>query len=115
MCQDMHSLTPGIQKIRVELTVTGSVVKCKVSDNGSVPEPVRRGRGLTIIGEMASSLGGRVHTLCAAERFSFLLTFPLIEAEQRAADATNVVKRWKTRRLACMKDGSEFLTDGGAT
>jgi glucose-6-phosphate-specific signal transduction histidine kinase len=86
--------------LRVELTLSGNVVKCKVSDNGSAPEPVRRGRGLTIIGELASSLGGRVHMSCAAEGYYFLLTFPLTEDEQRFAGAIDVVqlKRGKMRR-----------------
>jgi hypothetical protein len=38
-------------------------------------------RGLSIIGELATSLGGRVHTACAVEACSFLLTFRLTEAE----------------------------------
>jgi two-component sensor histidine kinase len=85
---------------RVELMLAGNVVKCGVSDNGSAPEPIRRSRGLTIIGELADSLGGRVHTSCAAEGSSFLLTFPLTEAERRAAGATHVVqlKRRRMRR-----------------
>src|ERR1700732_3314374 len=52
-------------ELRVELMLVGNIVKCRVSDNGSAPEPVRRGRGLAIIGELAGSLGGRVHTSCA--------------------------------------------------
>jgi two-component sensor histidine kinase len=79
-------------ELRVELMLAGNVVKCRVADNGSAPEPIRRGRGLAIIGELASSLGSRVHTSCAAEGSTFLLTFPLTEAEQRAAGATHVVK-----------------------
>jgi two-component sensor histidine kinase len=86
-------------ELRVELLLAGDVVKCRVSDNGSAPEPIRRGRGLAIIGELASSLGGRVHTSCAADGYSFLLTFPLIEVEQRAASVTHVVlKRRKMNR-----------------
>jgi two-component sensor histidine kinase len=86
-------------ELRVELLLAGNVVKCRVSDNGSVPEPVRRGRGLAIIGDLASSLGGRVHTSCAVDGCSFLLTFPLIEAEQRAAGVTHaVLKRRKMGR-----------------
>jgi two-component sensor histidine kinase len=87
-------------ELRVELMLAGNVVKCRVSDNGSAPEPIRRGRGLTIIGELVSSLDGRVHTSCAAEGSYFLLTFPLTEAEQRAAGATCVIrlKRRKMRR-----------------
>jgi two-component sensor histidine kinase len=78
-------------ELRVELWLAGNVVKCKISDNGSAPESVRHGRGLTIVSELAGSLGGRVHTLCAAEGYSFLLTFPLTETERRAAGATHVL------------------------
>jgi two-component sensor histidine kinase len=86
-------------ELRVELLLAGNVVKCRVSDNGSAPEPIRRSGGLAIVGELASSLGGRVHTSCAAEGSFFLLTFPLTEAEQRAAGATHVVlKRRKMGR-----------------
>jgi two-component sensor histidine kinase len=88
-----------LPELRVELMLAGKVVKCRVSDNGSAPEPVRRGRGLAIIGELVSSLGGHVHTSCAAEGFYVLLTFPLTEAEQRAAGATHpVLKRRKMSR-----------------
>src|ERR1700719_3028433 len=79
-------------ELRVELMLAGNVVKCGVSDNGSAAEPVRRGRGLAIIGELASSLGGRVLTSCATEGTSSLVTFPLTEAEQRAAGATHIFK-----------------------
>jgi hypothetical protein len=48
----------GNPELRVELKLAGSVVKCRVSDNGSAPETIRRGRGLAIIGELASRLGG---------------------------------------------------------
>ena len=85
-------------ELRVEVMLAGDIVKCRVSDNGSAPEPVRRGRGLAIIGELATSLGGRVHTTCAAEGCSFLLTFRLTEAEQRAAGATPVI-RLKRRKM----------------
>jgi len=87
-------------ELRVKLMLAGKVVKCVVADNGSAPEPIRRGRGLTIIAELADSLGGRVHTSCAAEGSSFLLTFGLTEAEQRAAGATRVV-RLKRRNTRC--------------
>jgi two-component sensor histidine kinase len=86
-------------ELRVELLIAGNVVKCKVSDNGSTPEPIRSGRGLAIIGELAGSLGGRIHMSCAADGSSFHLTFRLTEAEQRAAGATHAVsKRRKMRR-----------------
>jgi two-component sensor histidine kinase len=105
----------GHPELRVELMLAGSVVKCWVSDSGSAPEPVRRGRGLAIIGELASSLGGRVHTSCAAEGYSFLVTFLLTEAEQRAAGATLVAKlrRRKMRRPRRLEaSGTEVLEVG---
>jgi two-component sensor histidine kinase len=83
---------------RVKLLVAGNVVRCAVSDNGSASDLIVRGRGLTIVGELASSLGGRVHSSCAAEGASVLLSFPLTESEQRAAGATHVVlKKRKVR------------------
>src|SRR5262245_42674098 len=84
---------------KVKLMLAGNVVKCAVSDNGSGSDLFVHGRGLTIVGELASSLGDRVHASCAAEGSSFLLTFPLTESEQRAAGATHaVLKRRKMRR-----------------
>lgn len=84
---------------KVKLLLAGSVVRCAVSDNGSASDLIVRGRGLTIVGELVSSLGGRVHASCAAEGSSFFLSFPLTEFEQRAAGASHVVlKRRKVRR-----------------
>jgi two-component sensor histidine kinase len=105
----------GDPELRVELMLAGNVVKCRVTDNGSAPEPIRRGRGLAIVGELASSLGGRVHTSCTDGGYSFLLTFPLTEAEQLAAGATHVVKlkRRKMRRLLRLEtSGTEDLGAG---
>jgi two-component sensor histidine kinase len=87
-------------ELRVELMLAGDIVRCRVADNGLASEPVRRGRGLRIVGELANSLGGRVHTSCAAEGSYALLTFPLTEAEQRAAGATLVVQL-KRRKMRC--------------
>jgi two-component sensor histidine kinase len=85
-------------ELRVELMLAGGIVKCRVCDNGSMPEPFGRGGGLAIIGELTTSLGGRIHTSCAAEGSSFLLTFPLTETEQRA-DAANHVALFKRRKM----------------
>jgi two-component sensor histidine kinase len=105
----------GHPELRVELMLAGNIVKCRVSDNGSASEPTPRGQGLAIIGELADSLGGRVHTSCAAGGSSFLLTFPLTEAEQRAAGATHVVlKRRKMRAPQRLQasSGAEGLAAG---
>ena len=41
---------------KVKLLLAGNVVRCAVSDNGSASDLIVRGRGLTIAGELASSL-----------------------------------------------------------
>jgi glucose-6-phosphate-specific signal transduction histidine kinase len=83
---------------KVKLLLAGNVAKCAVSDNGSASDLIVRGRGLTIVSELAGGLGGRVHAICAADGSSFLLTFPLIESEQRAARSAHVVLK---RRKVC--------------
>lgn len=86
-------------EVKVKLLLANNVVRCAVSDNGSASDLTVRGRGLTIVGELAGSLGGRVHASCSAEGSSFLLTFPLTESEQHTSGATHVVsKRRKVRR-----------------
>lgn len=86
--------------VQVELSLADNVAKCWVSDNGSAPEAVRHGRGLTIISELANRLGGRIHTSCGEDGSSFLLTFPMTRAEQRAAGAAKIgpPKRRRIRR-----------------
>jgi two-component sensor histidine kinase len=53
----------GEPELRVELMLAGNVVKCRVTDNGSAPEPIRRGRGLAIVGELASSWAAAFYVL----------------------------------------------------
>jgi two-component sensor histidine kinase len=93
-----HAQFDGYPLLRVELVLAGSVVKCGASDNGSASESIRPGRGLTIIGELASTLGGSIHTACVAEGSSFLVAFPLTETEQRATGAPPIV-RLKRRKM----------------
>jgi two-component sensor histidine kinase len=96
-----------LPEVKVKLLLERNVVRCAVSDNGSESDLIVRGRGLTIVGELASSLGGRVHASSAAEGSSFLLAFPLIESEQRAAGAARarVVGRSKRAAAASVSEG----------
>jgi two-component sensor histidine kinase len=86
-------------EVKVKLLLESNVVRCAVSDNGSASDLIVRGHGLTIVGELASSLGGRVHASSAAEGSSFLLTFPLTESEQRAAGAARAQDVDRSRRV----------------
>jgi two-component sensor histidine kinase len=71
-------------EIKMELMRAGSWVTCRVSDNGSGLGRIKLGRGLRIVGELASSLGGRIDRTSGAIRNSFSLDFPLTKREQRA-------------------------------
>jgi two-component sensor histidine kinase len=86
-------------EVTVELTHAGTFVKCKVSDNGCTPEVIRRGRGLTIIDDLAQSLAGRIH-VSSAEGSSFQLAFPFTEHEQCASRSSNRVDPVAARRMS---------------
>jgi two-component sensor histidine kinase len=71
-------------EVRVELAREGALVKCRVSDNGSVPAGIRPGRGLRILDDLSQSLGGQVHHSFGAEGSYFALALPFTERELRA-------------------------------
>jgi two-component sensor histidine kinase len=71
-------------ELKIELMRAGSWVNCRVTDNGSGLGRIKLGRGLRIVGDLASSLGGRIDRSSGPIRNSFSLDFPLTQREQRA-------------------------------
>jgi two-component sensor histidine kinase len=71
-------------EIKITLMHAGSWVNCRVTDNGSGLGRIKLGRGLRIVGDLASSLGGRIDRTSGPIRNSFSLDFPLTQREQRA-------------------------------
>jgi two-component sensor histidine kinase len=71
-------------EIKIRLMRAGSWVNCRVTDNGSGLGRIKLGRGLRIVGELASSLGGRIDRTSGTIWNSFSLNFPLTQREQRA-------------------------------
>jgi two-component sensor histidine kinase len=71
-------------EIKIRLIRAGSWVNCRVTDNGSGLGRIKLGRGLRIVGDLASSLGGRIDRSSGPIRNSFSLDFPLTQREQRA-------------------------------
>ena len=71
-------------EIKIRLMRAGSWVNCRVTDNGSGLGRIKLGRGLRIVGELASSLGGRIDRTSGTIWNSFSLDFPLTQREQRA-------------------------------
>jgi two-component sensor histidine kinase len=86
-------------EIKIELMRAGSWVNCLVTDNGSGFGRIKLGRGLRIVGELASSLGGRIDRTSGTIRNSFSLDFPLTPREQRANRAIAGRRLRTDRRL----------------
>jgi two-component sensor histidine kinase len=86
-------------EIKIELMRAGSWVNCRVADNGSGVGRIKPGRGLRILGELASSLGGRIDRASGPTWNSFSLDFPLTQPEQRANRAVAGRRPRTDRRL----------------
>ncbi|WP_050420557.1 sensor histidine kinase [Bradyrhizobium tropiciagri] len=71
-----HAFTNGSGEIRVELFRIGSIVECRVLDNGSAPAKVQPGRGLKIVSALAKTLAGGVEHQFGAGGTRSILTFP---------------------------------------
>jgi two-component sensor histidine kinase len=84
-------------EIKISLMRAGSWVNCRVTDNGSGLGRIKLGRGLRIVGELASSLGGRLDRTSGTMWNSFSLDFPLTQREQRA-NRTITARRPRTYR-----------------
>jgi two-component sensor histidine kinase len=93
-----HACFDGRQgEIKIELIRAGSWVNCRVADNGSGVGRIKPGRGLRILGELASSLGGRIDRASGPMWNSFSLDFPLAQPERRA-NRTATARRPRTDR-----------------
>lgn len=71
-------------EIKVKLMRAGSWVNCRITDNGSGFAPIKPGRGLRIVSELARSLGGSMGHTFGPTMTSFVLDFPLTPREQHA-------------------------------
>ncbi len=89
-------------EIKIRLMRAGSWMSCRVTDNGSGVGRIKLGRGLRIVGELASSLGGRIDRTSAPIWNSFSLDFPLTQREQRANRAVAGRRPRTDRRLKPM-------------
>jgi two-component sensor histidine kinase len=77
-------------EIRIELFPSGSVVECRVSDNGSAPAEFRPGRGLKIIEALVEGLDGRFRQQFGAQGCTAVVIFPTREYQQVPAKAASL-------------------------
>lgn len=85
------SFDHGNGEIKIQLTRTGELVNCGVSDIGSGSARVKLGCGLKIVDDLVNSLGGRFGHHFGPDSTSFALAFPLTERELRANRASGNV------------------------
>jgi two-component sensor histidine kinase len=72
-----HAFAERGGRIRVELTTSAMLYKCRVSDNGCSARPIRPGRGRQIISALASGLQGSVTQKFGRHGSASMLMFPI--------------------------------------
>lgn len=78
-----HAFGRGKGEIRVEIARGRQSVECRVTDNGSAPATVLRGRGLTIVHELIKGLDGCIYQKFGHTGSRSILTFPYNADPQR--------------------------------
>ena len=82
-----HAFAGGEGEIEVELSRVGAFAQCSVIDNGSGAATAAPGRGLSIIGELSRSLGGRFEQRFGPRGSTSILVFPCDNALLAVAKA----------------------------
>lgn len=78
-----HAFANGSGQVRVKLWRARKFVECSVTDDGSAPADVQRGRGLTIVHELVEDLDGRIYQKFGHTGSRSILTFPYNAEPQR--------------------------------
>lgn len=76
-----HAFSGDGGKILVELSSGDALAVCTVTDNGSAPENVRPGQGLTIVRALAGDLSGSVDHQFGPRGTIVTLSFPVFDTE----------------------------------
>ncbi|HTV37998.1 MAG TPA: sensor histidine kinase [Xanthobacteraceae bacterium] len=79
-----HAFSAGQGEIRIVLSLKGTLIECKVLDNGTAPVIKRPGRGLKIIDVLAKRLNGRFAQQFSKQGSTSNLVFPRNSGPQRA-------------------------------
>jgi two-component sensor histidine kinase len=78
-----HAFGNGSGQVRVKLWRARKFVECSVTDDGSAPAGVQRGRGLTIVHGLVEDLDGRIYQKFGHTGSRSILTFPYNAGPQR--------------------------------
>jgi two-component sensor histidine kinase len=81
-----HAFANGSGQVRVKLWRARKFVECSVTDDGSAPADVQRGRGLTIVHELVKDLDGRIYQKFGHTGSRSILTFPYNAEPQQGGE-----------------------------
>jgi len=102
-------------EIRIELGRAGSMVNCRISDNGSRAK-LKPGCGLKIVTQLARSLEGRLKSDLDDESTSLVIRFPLSERERQpnhiVSRNARTKRHLKAARLLCSRLAAAPLAGG---
>jgi len=105
-----HAFGNGKGEIRVEIARARRSVECRVTDNGSAPAIVQRGRELRIVDELVKGLDGRIYQKFGHTGSRSILTFPYHAEPQRGEDRrkeiVQVSPKRRHSRFTATSDGS---------
>ena len=72
-----HAFDDGGGTIRIQMSVSGSLAQCCITDNGSSSGLLQPGHGLKIVDALARDLNGRIDHQFRAEGATSVLRFPI--------------------------------------
>jgi two-component sensor histidine kinase/DNA-binding winged helix-turn-helix (wHTH) protein len=78
-----HAFGDGGGKIQVELSRRGPFINCRVADDGTAPENIRRGRGLAIVEGLIAGLHGTINQYFRPGGSISDINFPVCARAQR--------------------------------
>jgi two-component sensor histidine kinase len=105
-----HGLCGGSGNIRVELELDRAWVSCRVIDDGLAPKNPKPGKGMDIVSDLASALGGQAAWRFGAPGAIAELTFPLhLEIEKTTRNLS------ESPGMEARQIGSPPSTNGNAS
>jgi len=72
-----HAFRGTEGEIWVELWSAGAIIECRVSDNGTAPQKIRRGQGLYLVQELVKRLDGSLKQSFGPQGSASFVVFPI--------------------------------------
>jgi two-component sensor histidine kinase len=100
-----HAFSGRAGEIRVELSRAGSLIQCRVLDNGSGSTMSEPGQGTKIVRSLAKGLGGRIEHHFGPSGSMAIVVFPSTSKSRTAASVATDAPGSRPRRAAKTRTG----------